>query len=361
MSSPTDNPAAPQPESALVIKLGHIGDVLVTTPLMAALKNLFPKIRITALVNQGTEDMLVHSPVVDRLLVLRRDAKGLLARSRAQMGLLADLRREKYDLCLELSGGDRGAFLSLASGAGLRAGFRPKKDHPRARAFHVLADGGGTKDHMVRVFMRQLAALGMDLEPPGLVFAPGAEAEQRAGGLLAGHGLKKGGFALVHPTSRWMFKCWTAEGNARVIEHLMSLGLKVALTAAPAAHELAFAAEIKKLLGPKAEAVADFSGSLNLLQLGALIGRARLFFGVDSAPMHLAAALGVPTAVLFGPSGEQMWGPWRVPCRVITSDDHCRPCGADGCEGSKVSRCLVEIPASTVCEAIDDLLAETTT
>ena len=347
------------PKSALIIKLGHIGDVLVTTPLMAALKQSFPGIRITALVNQGTEAMLSRSRVVDRLLVLRRDAEGFWDKSRSQLGLLADLRREKYDLCLELSGGDRGAFLSLASGARLRVGFKPKEDHVRSRVFHVLTDGSGVNDHMVLVFMRQLSALGLDVEPPGLVFAPGKEAWHRADVILAEHGLAQVGYALVHPTSRWMFKCWTPEGNARVIGHLLERGLKVALTSAPADHELAFAAEIKRCLGARAGEVTDLCGSLNLLELGALIGRARLFFGVDSAPMHMAAALGIPTAVLFGPSGERMWGPWKTPCRVITSRDHCRPCGADGCQGSKVSRCLVEIPAQRVCRDIDGLLEET--
>ena len=217
----------------------------------------------------------------------------------------------------------------------------------------------GTKDHMVLVFLRQLAALGLEFTPPGLAFAPGPEAERKAGAILAGHGLTPGSYALVHPTSRWMFKCWTTGGNAMLIEHLLARGLKVVLTTAPAGHEMAFAEEIKKHLGAGASELVDLSGSLDLLELGALIGRARLFFGVDSAPMHLAAALGVPVAVLFGPSGEQMWGPWQTPSRVITSDDRCRPCGADGCGGSKVSRCLVEIPAGRVCREVDDLLAET--
>ena len=83
-----------------------------------------------------------------------------------------------------------------------------------------------------------------------------------------------------------------------------------------------------------------------------------MFVGVDSAPMHIAAAMGTPVVALFGPSGEAQWGPWQVPHRVVSSTDHpCRPCGIDGCGGGKISDCLVTLPESRVLAAIDELLA----
>ena len=78
------------------------------------------------------------------------------------------------------------------------------------------------------------------------------------------------------------------------------------------------------------------SGKVDLLLLGALLECAKLFFGVDSAPMHMAAALGTPVAAIFGPSGDVMWGPWQVANQTITGDCPERPCGRDGCNGSKV-------------------------
>ncbi len=103
--------------------------------------------------------------------------------------------------------------------------------------------------------------------------------------------------------------------------------------------------------------LADDGGTLN--RLAALIGRAKLFVGIDSAPMHIAAAMQTPTVALFGPSGEFNWGPWQVAHRVVTSDAHrCRPCGQDGCGGGKVSDCLVRLPVRDVLAAIDDLMRE---
>jgi heptosyltransferase-3 len=102
--------------------------------------------------------------------------------------------------------------------------------------------------------------------------------------------------------------------------------------------------------------VVDLSGTLDLKQLGALIAGARAFIGVDSVPMHIAAALGTPTVALFGPSGDIEWGPWQVPHRIVTTPYPCRPCGQDGCGGSKISDCLMTITPGQVLAALDDLL-----
>jgi heptosyltransferase-3 len=100
---------------------------------------------------------------------------------------------------------------------------------------------------------------------------------------------------------------------------------------------------------------------VSLPELGALTARARAFAGVDSAPMHIAAAVGTPTLALFGPSSEIAWGPWSVPARVVTSSHPCRPCGLDGCGGGKVSECITTLPVARVHEALRALLAETAT
>jgi heptosyltransferase-3 len=348
--------AARPPRRALVIKLGHIGDVLVTTPVFTALKEAFPQVSLTALVNAGTEEMVLHNPAIDQVWMLERQHPSPWHELRFQLGLLSRLRRARFDLSLELSGGDRGAFLSLVAGAPLRVGFAPKRPHLRARAFHLLADARGTDHHVVLTFLRQVRLLGMEPRDTALKLYPGDVARRRVEEIMAAHGLRPGAFVVVHPTSRWMFKCWTPEGNAIVIRHLLERGLQVALTAAPAAREQEFVALVKESLG-KAVPVVDLSGRLSLSELAALIERARVFFGVDSAPMHMAAALGTPVVVLFGPSGERMWGPWQVDCEVVVGECVEHPCGRDGCNGSKVSRCLVELDPARVTAAVDRLLA----
>ena len=123
------------------------------------------------------------------------------------------------------------------------------------------------------------------------------------------------------------------------------------LTGSQAAHEQDLLAAI---LQECRVTPLNLVGQLSLKELGALIARARLFFGMDSAPMHLAAAVQTPAVALFGPSGVFNWGPWGEGHLVIKKDWECLPCGRDGCEGSKISRCLVELTPEEVLAAMTD-------
>jgi heptosyltransferase-3 len=99
--------------------------------------------------------------------------------------------------------------------------------------------------------------------------------------------------------------------------------------------------------------IINLIGQTSLGELAAVLERATLFLGVDSAPMHMAAALGIPVVALFGPSGEMSWGPWGEGHVVVTSPYLCRPCGQDGCLGSKRSDCLEAISPEQVMAAVE--------
>ena len=100
----------------------------------------------------------------------------------------------------------------------------------------------------------------------------------------------------------------------------------------------------------------NLAGELSLKELAALSGKSKMFIGVDTAPMHIAAAMQIPVVALFGPSGDVEWGPWMVPHRVVAANEFsCRPCGNDGCGGSKVSECLTALPIDRVLIAVREL------
>jgi len=215
----------------------------------------------------------------------------------------------------------------------------------------------------VEAYLDALRRIGVYPEPADkrLVLVPGRDADAQALALMAQHGLTARSFILVHPGSRWLFKCWPAEHTAALIDRIVDAGFRVVVTGAPDAGERALVAAILAAIGPAArERTHDLSEQLTLRELAAVTALARAFVGVDSAPMHIAAAMGIPTVALFGPSGELQWGPWGVPSRVISSDAHpCRPCGIDGCGGRKVSECLTTLPVSRAYEGLRSLLAET--
>lgn len=137
---------------------------------------------------------------------------------------------------------------------------------------------------------------------------------------------------------------------------MVALGLPVVLACGPDPLEKRL---LERVTSHGGFASALFPGTLTLKQLGALIARARLMVGMDSAPMHVAAAVGTPTVAFFGPSGDIEWGPWQVPHRVLKSSHACRPCGRDGCGGGKRSECLDAIGVEAAVEAVTSLLEET--
>lgn len=328
----------------LVIKLKQPGDVLVSTPVIAALKEAWPDCHLTYLVPKGTEDMVSGHPGLDGLMVV--DRRG--ATWGQTWRFIRDLRRRRFDLVLELSGGDRGAIYSFLTGAKERLGFA----HPRQPfwqrhgCFTRLLPRPPVKMHLVDQNLAAVRALGIEPVNPRLQFFGDQAVDQRVCGLLASLGLAGRPFVVMHPGAGWRFKCWTPSGYARVIEFFQEeWGLTTVLTGTRAAHEQELLAAIHQECRA---APVDLAGRLSLKELGVLISKARLFFGMDSAPMHLAAAVNTPAVALFGPSGVFNWGPWGAGHLVIKKDWDCLPCGQDGCQGSKISRCLMELTPEEV-------------
>lgn len=344
----------------LVIKLRHHGDVLLTSPVLSALKALAPAAEIDALVYADTAPMLSLHPALTTLHTIDRGWKkaGLARQLREETRLFFALRARRFDLIVHLTDHPRGAWLTrLLQGRWSVAPIKPSGGAFWAESFSHLYPGALRGRHTVDTHLDALRRLG--LTPPehsrALTLVPGEAALARVASLLQTHQLTAGEFVVLHPASRWLFKCWPVARNAELIRTLHARGLKVVLTAAPDARETAMVQDILAHAGVPA---TNLAGQLSLKELAALIGHARLFVGVDSAPMHIAAACGTPCVVLFGPSGDKEWAPWRVRHEIIASPAHaCRPCGQDGCGGSKVAECLTSLPVTTVLAAIDRLLA----
>ncbi|MBI4740438.1 MAG: putative lipopolysaccharide heptosyltransferase III [Betaproteobacteria bacterium] len=346
---------------ALVVKLRHHGDVLLGSPVFSALKARAPHIEIDALVYADTAEMLALHPAIRQVHTIDRQWKKLdaFAHIAAEWRLLQTLRNCRYDLVVHLTEHPRGAWLARLCGARWAVAPAIKR---RGRFWqnsfsHFTGKPANALRHTVERNLDALRRIGLypGADERALTLVPGRDAEERVTLLLREHGVGTKSFIHIHPASRWHFKCWTAEKMAALIDRLHDAGHTVVLSAAPDAAETAMLEAIQSQLRHPATSLA---GQLSLKELAALTARARLFVGVDSAPMHIAAAMGTPTVALFGPSGDREWGPWGVPARVVASDAHpCRPCGIDGCGGGKVSDCLAGLPVDRVHTAVLELLA----
>lgn len=342
----------------LVVMLRHHGDVLLTSPLFTVLKDHSPLATLDALVYGETEDMLTLHPAINCAYTIDKGWKqrGWLEHAGQELRLLSTLRNNRYDLLIHLTENPRGLMLAWALGAPVRVGgeYRGKKGVLWRKSFTHLYRSAPAGRHKVEQHLDVLRGLGIQPrdDQRSLVLIPGPKAEAAVDDVAKQHGLKANGFIHLHPTSRWLFKCWDEAKAAKTIDALSGAGERIVITAAPEQKELAMVARIKaQANGP----VIDLAGKLSLKELAALTARAKCFIGVDSVPMHIAAAMGTPVVALFGPSGEAEWGPWQVRHRIIKSRHPCRPCGIDGCGGSKVSECLISIPVQAVVDAVADM------
>jgi heptosyltransferase-3 len=347
---------------ALVIKLRHHGDVLLSSPVFSVLKAHAPHVEIDALVYADTAEMLSLHPAIAQLHTIDRQWKklGAVGQARAELALFKILKSRGYDLIIHLTEHWRGAWLCRLlkprwsvgpAVAGRKKGWRRSFTHLQSQPGHALR-------HTVESNLDALRRIGIQpaADARQLTLVPGDAAEAIVAGHLARLGLVAGEFIHIHPASRWFFKCWPVERMVGLIERLQADGLPVLLTAAPSADEQRMVDAIQSRLS---KPVLSLAGALSLKALAALTRAARVFVGVDSAPMHIAAAMGVPVVALFGPSGDRQWGPWGVASRVVTSRHSCRPCGIDGCGGGKISECLSVLSVDEVYGAVQSLLADT--
>lgn len=348
--SMNDTPDLRSIRRVLVTKLRHHGDVLLASPVPSALKRQLPQATIDALVYQDTRDMLSEHPALSQLHLVTK--RGSLA---AEWQLLRALRARRYDLLIHLTSSARGAWLARV----LKPAVSVAPSHPGSiyrNSFTHLYPQANAR-HMVECNLDALRRIGLWPEETDkkLVLVAGADAEREAERHLQELELSAGKFVLIHPSSRWQFKCWPEKKVAELATRLAERGYPLLFTSGPDSEETEM---IQRILARLTFRAPSLAGKLSLKQLAALTARARLFIGMDSAPMHIASAMGTPVVALFGPSGENIWGPWQVPARVISSDHSCRPCGFDGCGGSKRSDCLEVIATDRVLHAALELMEQ---
>jgi heptosyltransferase-3 len=360
-------------KKVLVLKLRNFGDVLLTAPVFRALKGTFPSVQTTALVNSGMGDVLAGNPEVDDIISFQRVPKeaGLKSRLAANAALFTEVRSRGFDMTVDLTSGDRPAIISYLTGARYRlaADPGPKASWWKRRLYTHLAPKDWSP-HTVLQNMAVLSHFGITTNDLSVNFhVPPADREKIAQLLTAAGISDSDRLVHIHPTSRWLFKCWDEGKMGATIHWLIDKGFKVVLTTSPDPREMEVARRIMTRV-PASVGLLPLLGETSLKELAAISCRAELFFGVDSAPMHIAAAVGTPVVALFGPTGAYNWGPWdneaaacvaagpQYPARngmqtsgihtLIQQEGTCVPCGRDGCNGSKISDCLMDIPLETV-------------
>jgi heptosyltransferase-2 len=307
----------PQGPALLVAQTSFLGDVVLTTPLVTALRNRLAPRRLALLVRPEAVPLVASHPDVDEVLV--DDKRG---RDRGALGLLRTawrLRNERFDVVVSPHRSLRTALLLAAARIPRRIGFRTSRG---ALLYHERVTRDPTR-HDVERNLALMAPFGGAAEVPRLHLPVTPEAGAKASALLPDG---PGPLIGIAPGSVWPTKRWTPDGFAAVIAGLADGGARCVLLGSPG--EAALAEEINAQSGSRATVLA---GRTSLDVLVAVIDRLALLVSNDSAPMHIACARAIPVVAVFCATTPALgYGPYGERTAVVEADLECRPCARHG-------------------------------
>src|SRR5262249_7225062 len=345
----------PENSRVLFIRIRNLGEAVLDTANLRALKRFRPDLGITTLVEAIYTDLYAADPEIEAM-PLHRGAENKRSSFAARLNVIREIRDRKFTAIVNLHGGPTSAQLTFLSGAKHRAGAQHFRN---GYAYNLRIPSAeeilGRKDlHTVEYQFGQFKWLGLpggEPEPTRLYVAP--QFRQSAGVALRGAGVDPDRpYVVLAPTNEFYTKRWPSERYAAIADTLIARGFQIVMTGAPTEEQRAQLADVQ---AASKHQLASLS-SLSIGQLVAVIAGAKLFVGNDSGPAHIAAAVKTPLAVLFGPASSARWSPWRAPSVLVQNYFPCNPCAMYTCEAFDEPECIRSITADQVVKAVDRLL-----
>lgn len=350
------------PRSLLIICIRRIGDVLLVTPLIRTFKRHWPEAKIDLLVFKGTESILNANPDIQNIITIEEHADFY-----QHCQLIKKIFRA-YDMAVSTLPGDKAnlyAFVASKYRLGMLGADKSRWWKQRLLSETVEFDNIAT--HTVLMNLRLAEVL--QLNPYAEIVITWQEKDRQKVSQLVDINKK---LAILHLQPKFSYKEWIKEGWIGVATWLLQVGYTVVLTGDKNELEKKMAAE---LIDSLPEGAINRVGYLNLNQLGFLLSQAKIYIGPDTVVTHMAAALGVPTMALFGPSNPVKWGPWpkawtlsnpfvrvgsqhRNNVYLMQGSGVCVPCFQEGCEQHirSHSRCLENLTAQHVINKVRILI-----
>lgn len=353
------------PLKILLIRLRLIGDVVLTTPIIRALRRAQPDARLTYLVEPSAAPVVARNPHLNDVIV--SPLLGGTARLREDARLALRLRRQRFDAVIDFHGGPRSSLLTWLSGAPVRLGYTIKGrawmytsriDRPRGhRARHSVLN----QWDLLQAFVPGLAPPDPATDAVEMVEDPAAM------GRVASHLLTWGfqpsdALVVIHVGAGNEFRRWPEASFAEVAARLAAASPKRRIILTTGAAQAGRAEEVRRLAVARGVPPSSLTVAcdLDLAELRALVARAAVFVGGDSGPAHIASTTQTPMVVVFGPTTPMVWGPWRDPSLPTAIVDvgplPCRPCDQRVCEPGDY-RCLRGIGPEAVADAAERVMA----
>jgi lipopolysaccharide heptosyltransferase II len=333
----------------LLTRMRFIGDVVLTTPAVQAVREAFPAAEIVYLAERETSTLLAHEPALNGVIGFDFSRPALAETAR----VVALLRRYRFDAAIDFFSNPRSALLSYLSGARIRVGLDRSA---RRRLYTIRVRDDGRPKTAPEFHQQLLSAVG--ISPTGHVPRLVVTAEERERArvrikALAGEGSP---IVVLHPGGTWPAKLWPAERFAALADLAHErLGAAVLLSEGPRDGETVSA------VVSRARGRVHRTGVVRLRELAALLAEAGAVVSNDAGPMHMAAAVGTPTVGLFGPGQEEIWFPYARAAghRALRKDVPCHPCHLNVCnrEGAGYMECMARLGVEEVFGALHEALA----
>lgn len=297
----------------LIVKPSAMGDIIHGLAFLNSVKKRLPSLEVHWVVAKGFQGIVESHPMIDKLWVIDKNSwkkpRRFPETLREMKSLGKALRREQYDIVVDLQGLLRSALICALTGARLRVGFAEAREG--SPLFYTMRVRGGSEIHAVDRYLSIASALGCDNVPVEFPLPPFPEID------LAGPCFSED-YCVIAPSAGGAAKRWPA---AYFGELAARLPLRSLVIAGEADSELA--RQVEAASGGRAVSIA---GKTNLREVMAIVGRARFLVSSDTGPMHLAAALRVPVFAVFGPTNPVRTGPYGDIHTIIRAELPCAPC-----------------------------------
>lgn len=318
----------------LIIQLRRIGDVLLTTPVIRALRKKFPQAQLDFLVEKAGSEVLKGNPYLSNILIYDK---------KEQVTWLRKVRASRYDVILDFLRNPRTAWITLCSGARYRVGFKRKW---RDFAYNVRVAADPVPKYVPAFKLDLLKPLGIQDENINLDLVVDEQSKKRVQQYLSATGVDQTTLLVgISPTSRRPARRWRKEGFAEVADHLIrTCKAKVIFLWGPGEEE--YVDEVIRLMKEKPLKHPPFS----IAELVALIGQLKLFVSNDNGPLHIAQAFGIPTVAVFGPTQSVNWNAPGEQNRAVKVVVGCLECNKQECAEME---CMKKLSSATVIDAIE--------
>ena len=344
----------------LFIRLRNLGEAVLDTANLRALKRFRPDLKIVVLVEAIYTDLFAADPDIEPI-ALPRGSGDKRSSFSSRLGIIKEIRNRKFTAVINLHGGPTSAQLTFASGAKHRvapAHFRNSYAYNLRvpSVDDILKQSGiSQKLHTVETQFAEFQWLGLPGEHPApthLQVAPAMQAAAQAK-LIAADVDPVKPYVVLAPTNEFYTKRWMPERFAEVAEVFSQRGFQIVMTGAPTDEQRAQLQAVQKATKQKLTSLS----SLSIGELVAVISGAKLFVGNDSGPAHIAAAVKTPLVVMFGPASSVRWRPWRAPAELVQNAFACNPCSMYKCEAFDEPECIRSISVAQVMQAIEKMLS----